>query len=118
MEAVVVFIVMFTGLFAIIYYYLQTRHKERISLIESGADAKLFQTEPKKRNYFFAMLLGILFVSLGLGIGVGYGIDVGLMRKSWHHGENPVPYFISIFIFLGAGFITAFFLHRKMTDKE
>ena len=115
MEAAFVFIALFTGVFGVIYYHLYSRHRERMSLIEHGADAKLFQNGSKRRPYFFAMLLGILFVCLAAGIGVGYAIDMNMVR---YRGENPVPYFISISLFLGLGFIVSYFIHKRELMKE
>ncbi len=114
-EAVFVFIALFASVFGIIYYYLQSRHKERMSLIENGADAKLFQTGTRKKPYFFAMLLGILFISIALGIGVGYWINESMDSFRRH---DEAPYFISIFFFVGIGFIGAYILHKKELEKQ
>lgn len=104
----------------LIFFWLYTRHKERAQLIEKGADASLFQTEPRKKSYFFAMLLGILFVCIALGIGVGFILedalrDSDLMRRN---NSGPGPYFFGIFLMIGIGFISAFFLNKKLINKE
>ena len=115
MEAASVFIVLFGGSLAVWYYYLLARHKERILLIEKGADPKLFKSEPRKEPYFIVMLLGILFICIGLSIGMGflfsnYLADSGAIR----HRDNPVPYFFMSFLMIGVGFIVSFFLHKKL----
>lgn len=112
----VFFISFFALIFGTIYYYLQTRHKERLSLIASGAEAKLFRTEPSKRNYFFAMMIGVVFICLALGIVFGVLLDDHVFT-GYYERDNPAPYFISIFFFIGAGFICTFFLHKKINDK-
>jgi hypothetical protein len=120
MEAASIFIVLFAGIFGVLYYYLLSRHKERILLIEKGADAKLFKTEPRKGSYFFAMLVGVLLICLSLGFVFGtmferYLIDIEIIGR----GSTPLPYFIMIFLMLGTGFIVSFFLHKKMVvDKK
>lgn len=116
MEAAFVFIALFAGLFGIIYYYLLSRHRERMSLIENGADAKLFQAEPRKKPYFFAMLVGVSFICLSLGIGLGFLVDnwlreIGTLSR---HGDFPGAYFFMIFLMLGIGFIVSYFLHKKL----
>lgn len=118
MEAAFVFIAIFAGAFGIIYYFLQSRHRERMALIEKGADAKLFQTEPRKRNYFFAMLLGVLFVCISLGIAFGFAIDEWMFSYGRYRGDNPGPYFMMIFLFIGIGFITSYFLHKRLNNKD
>ena len=45
MEATAItFIALFAAIFGIMYVYYTTRHKERMALIEKGADASLFNT--------------------------------------------------------------------------
>ncbi|KYG83822.1 hypothetical protein AWN68_03185 [Roseivirga echinicomitans] len=91
-------------------------------LIEKGADASLFQTEPKKRNLFFTIILGSLLICLSLGIGLGYFMEGLLVRMntanfspdSYRSDDYPGAYFFSIFLMLGVGFIASFFLHRKL----
>jgi len=105
----------------LIFFWLLTRHRERTQLIEKGADASLFQTEPRKKSYFFAMLVGIVFISLALGIGLGFILegalqDSAMMRRN--NGGHPGPYFFSIFLMIGLGFISAFFLNKKLINKE
>ena len=98
-------------IFGVVYHYLQTRHKERMSLIENGAEAKLFQTEPKKANYFLAMMAGIVFICLAFGIGFGSLMDE---YRVFGRTNDESVYFVSIFFFIGTGFISSFFLHRKL----
>ncbi|WP_420385046.1 DUF6249 domain-containing protein [Roseivirga sp.] len=104
-----------TGTVGLIYYYYHTRHKERMMLIEKGADAKLFKTEPRKRNYFFTVVMGIVFICLGLGIVLGsvfasVAYDMGWIR----HDGNPMPYFTAIFIMIGVGFLVSYFASQKL----
>lgn len=110
------FLSLFALVFGTIYYYLQTRHKERLSLIENGAEAKLFSREPGKRNYFFAMMIGVVFICLALGIVFGVVLD-NQVFTDYYDRDNPAPYFISIFFFIGVGFISTFALHRKLNHQ-
>jgi hypothetical protein len=112
MEVAVVFLVLFAGIFGVLYYYLLSRHKERILLIEKGADAKLFKTEPKKGSYFFAMLIGILLICLSLGFVFGALLERYFM-------DDELSYIVMILLMLGLGFVVSFFLHKKMiVDKK
>ncbi len=107
------FITLFALFFGLIYYYLLTRHKERLMLIEHGADAKLFQASPQNRSYFFSMMIGVVFICIALGIGAGALLDE-FVFVDYFNEHNPTPYFISIFFFIGAGFISSFFLSKKL----
>ena len=109
------FITLFALFFGLIYYYLLTRHKERMMLIENGADANLFQTSPRKKSYFYSMMIGVVFVCLAFGIGVGALLDEYVF-VDYYNDHNPAPYFISIFFFIGAGFISSFFLSKKLAS--
>jgi len=116
------FIIAILSIAGLIFFHLLTRHRERAMLIDKGADASLFQTEPKKRNLFFTIILGSLLVCLSLGIGLGYILDNLLTNMSesniqfdrYRSNDHPGAYFFTIFLMLGVGFITSFFLHRKL----
>lgn len=110
-------IISFGGL---IFFWMLTRHRERTQMIEKGADASLFQSEPRRKNYFFVMLLGVLFISLSLGIGLGFMLDGWLENAGYYsgYGDRPGPYFFGIFFMLGVGFMVSFFLNKKLINKE
>ena len=120
--ALVIFVVFSLSVSGLIFFHLLTRHRERGMLIEKGADASLFQTEPKKRNLFFTIILGSLLICLSLGIGLGYFMEGLLVRMNtansnpdyYQTPDYPGAYFFSIFLMLGVGFIASFFLHRKL----
>ncbi len=116
------FIIAILSIAGLIFFHLLTRHRERGMLIEKGADASLFQSEPKKRNLFFTIILGCLLVCLSLGIGLGYLLENLLVGTSetdvdlrgYVSNDQPGAYFFTIFLMLGVGFIASFFLHRKL----
>lgn len=53
------------------YLYFSTRHKERMSLIESGRDAGIFNEKPRKPSGSNALKFGLFLVFIGLGVLVG-----------------------------------------------
>lgn len=90
--------------------YLTTRNKERLALIEKGADASLFNTGKKKGFGSIVLNLALLAIGIGLGVLVGAMLEQSGM-------EEDVAYPASIFIFAGLGLVTSFFVNRKL-DKE
>lgn len=48
MEPVIVFVSLFFAIFAIAYLHYSTRNKERLALIEKGADASIFLTRIRR----------------------------------------------------------------------
>lgn len=113
--AALFFVFSIGGTVGLVYYHYHTRHKERVLLIEKGADAKLFQTEPRKRNYFFSVVIGILFICLSLGILLGFIFSNMAHDWGWiRHNDNPMPYFVGIFLMIGVGFLLSFFASKKL----
>ena len=50
MEVLIAFIAFFATVFGIYYVHITTRNKERMALIEKGADASLFKLVKKVRD--------------------------------------------------------------------
>jgi hypothetical protein len=55
--------------FGIVYFTVTTKHKERLRLIESGADPTLFYNKEQKRGQ--ALKFGALLLGIGIGIVLG-----------------------------------------------
>lgn len=58
------------------YLYYSTRHKERMSLIESGRDAGIFNEKRGKKAGSNALKFGLFLVFIGLGFLVGMAISM------------------------------------------
>ena len=63
METLIAFIALFATVFGIMYVHYTTRNKERMALIEKGADASLFNTgkEGKGNPKSLSSLLSLVF---------------------------------------------------------
>jgi len=113
MEPIFITAIIFGTLFGIVYLFFTTRHKERLSLIEKGADASLFNTGSKPtKNGWLKLLLNIGLMAMGIGLGVFLG---GLMVMNGMHEEMAFP--SMIFLCGGLGLVIGFFLTRRI-DKE
>jgi hypothetical protein len=107
MEGIFVPIGFFLALFAILYVYWTTRTKERLALIEKGADASIFKTEPSK----YALLKwGIFLIGLSVGVITGFALSNVV--------NEVVAFFTMIFFFGGIGLIVAYFVTTKLAKKE
>lgn len=127
MESTVSIIGGFVTLFGIVYYFFTTRHKERMALLETGADPNLFKHSSK--NYQFLLTLGIVSVGLSLGIAVGYILEEGMIarqaqeiaaiRLSRPHyiPSYPAAYLISVFFFVGISLILAYLISQRLNAK-
>ncbi len=111
-ENVLVPFIVFATIFGIVYVFLSTRNKERLALIEKGANASLFNTNRKYNWKNFVLSSGMLLV--GIGIGIMFG---ALLSKNIPMAEH-VAYPMSIFTFAGISLIVYYFVARKMEKEE
>ena len=98
---IVVVTTFFSTLSFLVKTYFNTRHKERMALIESGRDMTVFK--PKKRQTNRALKFGLLF------FGLGAGILTGSIFEAIFGLEEPLGIFSMMFMFGGNRF--GFVLH-------
>jgi hypothetical protein len=109
-EEILIPLIIFSAIFGVSYVYLITRNKERLALIEKGADASLFNPGRKRG-------LGSIVLNLALlAIGIGFGILIGALLEQ-NGMDEDVAFPASIFVFGGIGLLSSFFLNRKL-DRE
>jgi F0F1-type ATP synthase membrane subunit c/vacuolar-type H+-ATPase subunit K len=112
METLIAFIALFATVFGIMYIYYTTRNKERLALIEKGAEASLFNTGKEGKSLInwgkFALKIGMLFMGIGLGIIAGAILESAALFPSEEAG-----YFSMIFIFGGLALVLFYLIDRK-----
>lgn len=102
-------ITLFLSTFGILYVYFNTRHKERMALIDKGADPALFQS--KKSRTHGSMRFGMFLVGIALGILMGNVLTETTSLK------EEVSYFSMIFIFGGLSLILYYlYIEKKQVD--
>lgn len=109
MEGLFVPIAMFLMIFAILYVYYTTRSRERLALVEKGVDASIFKMDPVRKRLDLVKW-GIFLIALGVGVVGGYALS-NVMNE-------VVAFFTSILICGGVGLMVAYFVIRKLADKE
>ncbi len=112
MEELIGFIAFFAMVFGIMYLFFTTRNKERMALIEKGADASLFNMGKTQKSAFnrtmFALKTGMLLIGIGLGIIAGAILD---RINAFQHPE--AGYFSMIFIFGGLALVVFYLIDRR-----
>ncbi|WP_445385491.1 DUF6249 domain-containing protein [Robiginitalea sp. IMCC44478] len=112
---IIVFVGFFGVIFGIAYLYLSTRNKERLALIEKGAEASIFVRGKKGHTQpiWKVLTLNLALLLMGIGAGVMLG---GMLSELLGLDEDFVMPG-SIFLLAGTGLLIGFFLTRKM-DRE
>ena len=112
---VAILAVIFGSIFGVFYLFFSTRNKERLALIEKGADASIFMKgQPKNAAPFWKVL--ILNLSLLL-MGIGLGVFLALILDTYTSLDSDAVYPATIFFMAGVGLFAGFNLTKKL-DKE
>ena len=105
---------MFAAIFGVFYLYLSTRNKERLALIEKGADASIFMGGKRHQ----APIRKVLTLNLSLLlIGIGVGAFLALLLDEYTTLDNDGIYPASIFLMAGIGLFISYNMTRKMEDN-
>ena len=113
MEAMLIPISFFLVIFGIIYLYLSTRNRERLALIEKGADASIFMSGGKHTAPVWKVL--ILNLSLLL-MGIGVGVFIALLLATYTSLNSDGIYPATIFFMAGVGLFIGFNMTKNL-DK-
>lgn len=114
MEDILIPISLFLAIFGIVYLYLSTRNKERLALIEKGADASIFMGNRSHRSPMWKVLLlnlALLLMAIGLGVFIASFLvySLGVI--------DDVAYPGTIFLMAGLGLFVGFNMTKNL-DKE
>jgi hypothetical protein len=119
MEGVLVFISLFIVIFGIFYLHYSTRNKERLALIEKGADASIFFSAQAAQKNSSVPVWKILILNMSiLLMGIGAGVFIGGILEAYTIIKAEVVYPGSIFLMAGLGLYIGFSLSKKLVEKE
>lgn len=108
---VVVLAVIFGTIFGIAYLYFSTRNKERMALIEKGADASIFvKGKAHAAPIWKVFILNLSLLLMGIGIGI---FIASILHYSLGVVEE-VAFPGTIFLMAGVGLFTGFTLTKKL----
>lgn len=112
MEDFLIVLVIFAAFFGIFYLYFTTRNKERLALIEKGADASIFKTEGPKLPVWKIIVIHLATLSMGAGVGVIIGAIFENMGF-----RDDIVYTAAVFLFCGLGLLAGYYITLK-TEKK
>ena len=108
--AIVVPLAVFALIFGIVYVIVTARNRERMSLIEKGADPKLFESI-KSSSKGGMLKWGLLLIGLGLGIfTASMLVSFGL--------EEGAAYPAMICLFGGIGLMISYKMEQKSESRK
>jgi hypothetical protein len=112
MEGLVGFIAFFATVFGVLYVYYTTRNKERMALIEKGADASLFNTGKEGLKSVFNWNKLTLKIGM-LAMGIALGIMAGAIMSNAGILDEDANYPAMIFFFGGLSLVLFYVIDRK-----
>jgi hypothetical protein len=95
-------VVLFAAVFGMVYVYLITRHRERMTILEKNVAVSPF----KSTNNTSLLKYGVVWLGISAGLIAGYILyNLGL--------EESFSYASMVFLFSGISMIIAFFVAQK-----
>ena len=104
---------MFLIIFGIFYIYISARNKERLALIEKGADASIFMRGQSKSPIWKVILLNLALLLIGIGI----GIFIASILTTNSNLDSDAIYPATIFTMAGLGLFIGYNMSKNL-DKE
>ena len=104
--------IIFGSIFGVFYLYISSRNKERLALIEKGADASIFNLSKKAGSSWKVIVLNLAFLLMGIGLGV----LLASILDEYSTLEDDAIYPALIFLMAGAGLYVGFTQTRKAVD--
>ncbi|PRX55438.1 DUF6249 domain-containing protein [Flagellimonas meridianipacifica] len=111
---IIIIPVMFGVVFGIFYLYISARNKERLALIDKGADASIFYGKSSRVTPIWKVIV-INLATLLMGIGLGI-FTAGILMSLGMDEDIVGPG--SGFFMAGLGLLTGFFITKKMTEAS
>ena len=110
MSQTIIWTALFASIFGIVFVLLMTRNKERMALIEKGADASLFYSEKEVKRFNwskFILKVGMFFM------GVALGVFLAALWSKCNFINAPALYISLIFFFSGLSLVLSYLIDRK-----
>lgn len=98
----------FAAIFGVIYVYLMTRHRERMSMLDKGVPTSPFNSI--RYSNFLTLKYGMLLVGIAVGILMGH-----VAAYRWDISKSTA-FLAMIFLFGGLSLVFNYLIFRK--DRE
>lgn len=108
----------FGTIFGMFYFFIMTRHKERMTLIENGFEISSLNN---KSSNFKRWLLRISLLVIGIAVGLliaTFIIETYFVKSDRLIYVNDTLYPGFIFLFAGLGLLTSYIIENKLDKKH
>ncbi|MFT4848756.1 MAG: hypothetical protein ACI83B_001291 [Sediminicola sp.] len=114
MQSELIIIPIFFGvIFGIYYLFITARNKERLALIDKGADATIFYG----KNRRVTPMWKVIVINLALlMMGIGMGIFIAALLSQALNLDEDVAYPGTIFLMAGIGLFSGFYFTKKLNE--
>lgn len=99
-------------IFGIFYLHYSTRNKERLALIEKGADASIFNLGKRAGSSWKVIVLNFAFLLMGVGLGT----FLANILDTYSNLDSEAVYPALIFFMAGVGLYVGFTQTKKVVD--
>ena len=91
--------IIFGSIFGVFYLYISSRNKERLALIDKGADASIFNLGKRAGSSWKVIIINLAFLLMGIGLGV----FIASLLDAYSSLEDDAIYPALIFLMAGLG---------------
>ncbi|MCK0178005.1 hypothetical protein MWU50_01765 [Flavobacteriaceae bacterium S0862] len=109
---VAIMAIIFGSIFGVFYLFISSRNKERLALIEKGADASIFNIGKRAGSSWKVIIINLAFLLMGIGLGV----FIATLLDSYTNLESDAVYPALIFFMAGVGLFIGYTQTKKAID--
>jgi len=110
---VAIMAIIFGSIFGVFYLFISSRNKERLALIEKGADASIFNIGKRAGSSWKVIIINLAFLLMGIGLGV----FIANLLDTYSNLDSDAVYPALIFFMAGVGLYLGFTQTRKAVDE-
>jgi hypothetical protein len=103
---------LFAAIFGMVYLYFSTRNKERLALIEKGADASIFNLGKRSGSSWKVIVINLAFLLMGIGL----GLFIANLLETTTNLDEDVIYPAMTFLMAGVGLYVGFTQTKKALE--
>ena len=105
--------IIFGSVFGVFYLFISSRNKERLALIEKGADASIFNVGKRAGSSWKVIIINLAFLLMGIGLGV----FIANLLDTYSSLDSDAVYPALIFLMAGIGLFLGYTQTKKALEE-